>query len=114
MVGGDEFAIGRKSAIETLKRTIENALQEAHDGHGKSIAYQLECFCAFNMAPMPHTSDGAREELSHILSRPLVNGLYSRSTILSGAMMIGLNMPSQVTPALRDAIGRSLVFSWYC
>ena len=34
IVGPDEFAIGRKSAIETLKRTVEHDLFDVHEGYG--------------------------------------------------------------------------------
>ena len=51
IVGGAEFAIGRKSAIEDLKRDIDAAIAKVREDHGSAIVFQLDCSCAFNRTP---------------------------------------------------------------
>ena len=68
IVGSDEFAIGRKSAIETLKRTIENAIFDVHQGYGKATVFQLDCSCAFNRMPRDHALEGLARHSPHLLT----------------------------------------------
>jgi hypothetical protein len=51
LVGESEFAIGRKSAIEDMKRSIDAAIDKVTQNYGKAVVFQLDCSCAFNRAP---------------------------------------------------------------
>jgi hypothetical protein len=46
--GETEFATGRTSAIEDLKRDIEVAIEKVREEHGEAIVFQLGCSCAVN------------------------------------------------------------------
>ena len=50
-MGESEFAIGRKSAIEDMKRSIDAAIDKVTQNYGKAVVFQLDCSCAFNRAP---------------------------------------------------------------
>ena len=47
-VGPTEFAIGRKSAIEDLKRDIDAAIHKITEAYGRAAVFQLDCSCALN------------------------------------------------------------------
>ena len=50
LVGESEFAIRRKSAIDDMKRSIDNAIDKVTQTYGKAVVFQLDCSCAFNRA----------------------------------------------------------------
>ena len=57
-VGNIEYAIGRKAALETLRRDIDIALHEVVKRYGNAVAFQLDCSCAFNRMPREHAVVG--------------------------------------------------------
>ena len=67
-VGETEFAIGRKSAIEDLKRDIDAAIEKVKEEHGKAIVFQLDCSCAFNRTSRQAALRNLEERLPHLLT----------------------------------------------
>ena len=67
-VGPPEFAIGRKSAIEDLKRGIEAAIAQVREEHGSAIVFQLDCSCAFNRTSRQAALRNLEERLPHLLT----------------------------------------------
>ena len=65
-VGKNEYAIGRKAALETLRRDIDIALQEVSQHYGNATAFQLDCSCAFNRMPRECAVEGLRRHTPQI------------------------------------------------
>ena len=68
MVGESEFAIGRKSAIEDMKRSIDVAIDKVTQNYGKAVVFQLDCSCAFNRAPRQTCLIKLEETAPHLLA----------------------------------------------
>jgi hypothetical protein len=67
LVGESEFAIGRKSAIEDMKRSIDATIDKVTHTYGKAVVFQLDCSCAFNRAPRQTCLTKLEEAAPHLL-----------------------------------------------
>ena len=67
-VGETEFAIGRRPAIEDLKRDIDAAIDKVQEEHGKAVVSQLDCSCAFNRTSRQAALKNLEERLPHLLT----------------------------------------------
>ena len=67
LVGEIEVAIGRKSAIEDMKKSIDVAIDKVTHTYGKVVVLQLGCSCAFNRAPRQTCLTKLEETDPHLL-----------------------------------------------
>ena len=68
IVGETEYAIGRKSAIEDLKKDIDAAIEKVKEEHGAAVVFQLGCSCAFNRTSRQVALSNLAERAPHLLT----------------------------------------------
>ena len=67
LVGESEVAIGRKSAIEDMERSIDAAIGKVTQAYGTAVVFQLDCSCAVNRAPRQTCLTKLEETAPHLL-----------------------------------------------
>jgi hypothetical protein len=66
-VSPQEFAIGRKAALEDLKRTVDTAIAKTQEEHGRAVVFQLDCSCAFNRVARQTALLDLKERAPHLM-----------------------------------------------
>ena len=67
-MGDTEYAIGRKAAIEDLKKDIDAAIERVKEEQGAAVVFQLDCSCAFNRTSRQVALSNLAERAPHLLT----------------------------------------------